>query len=118
MGTADPRAQKSRAPSGTCRNHGSTKRMDAQSTGLDRYSERKERGELEWDCAGMHAGGRYTRSNALLIAYGAPVPCGHVSSIVKINVFSLLARRRRENFGFFTHPKQNFRIFRDFLKKI
>ena len=80
MGTADPRAQKSRYPSGTCRNHGSTKRMDAQSTGLDRYSERKERGELEWDCAGMHAGGRYTRSNALLIAYGAPVPCGHVSS--------------------------------------
>ena len=33
--------------------------------------------------------------------------------IVKIDVFSLLARRRRENFGFFTHPKQNFRIFRD-----
>ena len=81
MGTADPRAQKSRYPSGTCRNHGSTKRMHSESTGLDRYSERKERGELEWDCDGMHAGGRYTRSNALLIAYGAPVPCGHVSSI-------------------------------------
>ena len=82
LGTADPRAQKSRAPSGTCRNHGSAKRMDAQSTGLDRYSERKERGELECDCDGMHAGGSYTHSNALLIAYGAPVPCGHVSSIV------------------------------------
>ena len=37
--------------------------------------------------------------------------------IVKIDVFSLLARRRRENFGFFTHSKQNFHIFRDFLKK-
>ena len=37
--------------------------------------------------------------------------------IVKIDVFSLLARRRCENFGFFTHSKQNFHIFRDFLKK-
>ena len=55
--------------------------MHSESTGLDRYSERKERVELERDCAGMHAGGRYTRSNALLIAYGAPVPCGHVSSM-------------------------------------
>ena len=80
LGTADPRAQKSRPSSGTCRNHGSTKRMHSESTGLDRYSERKERGELECDCAGMHAGGSYTRSNALLIAYGAPVPCGHVFS--------------------------------------
>ena len=33
LGTADPRAQKSRAPSGTCRNHGSTKRMHSESTG-------------------------------------------------------------------------------------
>ena len=65
--------------------------MDGQSTGLDRYSERKERGELEWDCAGMHAGGRYTRSNALLIAYGAPVPCGHVSSN-KFKIYNILKK--------------------------